>query len=673
MAERIAFSVHEAMIRSVIQNQGGTIQKAIMEAVMNSIDAGATSIAVTISNDSFTVTDNGRGMGTKEDIKRFFAVFAQPHTDGDAIHGRFRLGRGQIMYFGRCEWRSGRYSITTDVMSKERGLDSKGGFAFNLERIPERQDGCVLAVSLYDTMNKLGHNIDAICVEIAACVLFCEVDITVNDVSVKQRRADLLDKCTKLHDDENVAVYRRTSDGGHYRAKLYNLGILAEAWSSLVIKGAAGTHYFAAKKRLEMNTARNSVMSRCPVMEEIRKVASKLVDSGAVPALCKDADSITRFIDLFADMNDKGNSTEATREAVTRCRWLHTISGKRMSLTHIADGVSRRRNGFRNVYVMALPAKAPAAMMHAADRMSQELGVVVLDPNVWNAFSWYPHCVNDLVYNGDLARSFLTKLFDDMARYTKLYHTNQFLVAITPEDLESRYSLKLSGEPYRSVEGHKYDKLEGTLSCALRHALNHLGYPVTWREKNGRKTVSAEKALTLSSRLDERFPKLLTSTGTQYDTYLPTNGIDTMVGRLPVIRVVDSLGKFHGLAQPGLICIDKNLADNVLSARSNGAALEAIMELVTVLVHEVAHFDVTNGFTFCGTTGDVAAHDADFHERFHDLYVAVGSRMSATIQSAFLFARERVARNKQKAAREAEQNTADQGLLNQEDTMLVSP
>src|SRR5690606_1173845 len=88
MAEKTKFTIHAALIRSQIMNQGGSIDKAILEAVMNSIDAGATDIVVTLDESTFSVRDNGKGLGTKSQIREYFRVFGAPHADGDAMFGR---------------------------------------------------------------------------------------------------------------------------------------------------------------------------------------------------------------------------------------------------------------------------------------------------------------------------------------------------------------------------------------------------------------------------------------------------------------------------------------------------------------------------------------------------------------------------------------------------------
>lgn len=68
---------------------------------MRSVDARAKNVNITITGKNISCTDDGDGFATKEDVLRYFGRFGTPHAEGDATYGRFRLGRGQIMAYGR--------------------------------------------------------------------------------------------------------------------------------------------------------------------------------------------------------------------------------------------------------------------------------------------------------------------------------------------------------------------------------------------------------------------------------------------------------------------------------------------------------------------------------------------------------------------------------------------
>src|SRR6059058_5478397 len=95
--EQRGFRMHEKLLVDVIMRQAGSIEKAILEGVMNSIEAGATRVDVKVEPRAIEITDDGRGFRSRQEIETFFETFGQPH---DASEGKrwaqFRMGRGQL-------------------------------------------------------------------------------------------------------------------------------------------------------------------------------------------------------------------------------------------------------------------------------------------------------------------------------------------------------------------------------------------------------------------------------------------------------------------------------------------------------------------------------------------------------------------------------------------------
>lgn len=56
------------LIYHAIYSQSGSLEKALLEYVMNSIDAGASRIDVTLDREQFVVTDDGTGFSRLDDI-----------------------------------------------------------------------------------------------------------------------------------------------------------------------------------------------------------------------------------------------------------------------------------------------------------------------------------------------------------------------------------------------------------------------------------------------------------------------------------------------------------------------------------------------------------------------------------------------------------------------------
>ena len=77
--EQRRLTVHPHLIYDVITMQAGTLSKAIQEGVQNTFDAGATRCDVRLTSAQFTVTDDGKGFGSREEVEQFFEVFGLPH------------------------------------------------------------------------------------------------------------------------------------------------------------------------------------------------------------------------------------------------------------------------------------------------------------------------------------------------------------------------------------------------------------------------------------------------------------------------------------------------------------------------------------------------------------------------------------------------------------------
>ncbi len=143
--ERREFRLHKDILWSIIQSQAGTLQKAVLELVMNSIDAGSSEVRIAFSGKRVEVSDDGKGFASRQEIEDFFETFGTPHKEGDARYGKFRMGRGQIMAFSRNRWRSGCFQMAVDI--KDMGLE------YDLAELTESAPGCRIEADLYTPLS----------------------------------------------------------------------------------------------------------------------------------------------------------------------------------------------------------------------------------------------------------------------------------------------------------------------------------------------------------------------------------------------------------------------------------------------------------------------------------------------------------------------------------------
>ena len=253
------FTMDPNLLVSVIKAQAGTLSKAILEGVMNSVDAGAKSIEVSLDKEQFTIRDNGRGFSSEEEVKLWFGRFGTPHTENDAVFGRFRMGRGQMMAFARTEWVSGPFRMQVDIENK--------GLQYDLEALGYTAPGCEIKGTLYQPLQD--YKLSTVLAELKSFVAFCPVPVHVNGTLFGAPASRL--KSWTFEDED--AYYKLSQEARDLQ--VYNQGILVEEMGAWRI-GMGGI--VVSKGPLLVNFARNSVMEdRCPRWRRISDKIEQLV------------------------------------------------------------------------------------------------------------------------------------------------------------------------------------------------------------------------------------------------------------------------------------------------------------------------------------------------------------------------------------------------------------
>lgn len=244
------FQTHKNILVLVMQNQAGTLAKALMEGVMNAADASATHVTVKLTDDTFVLRDNGRGIQTLEQVENWFGTFGTPHEEGDAIFGAYRQGRGQLFSFARNTWRTGTFKLEVDIKNRN-------ALGYDLTEGMPPVKGTRIDGALYERLEGSAH--DIVCKEFVELVRYSPIPVTLNG-KVVSKRAD-----EQKWDSETDDAYIKTTREGDL--KVYNLGVLVKSFSNYTF-GTGGT--IVSKRRLELNTARNDILThRCEVWKRI--------------------------------------------------------------------------------------------------------------------------------------------------------------------------------------------------------------------------------------------------------------------------------------------------------------------------------------------------------------------------------------------------------------------
>ena len=308
MQEVQPFTVDRNILFSVMERQAGTIAKAMLEAVMNSVDAGAQRAVVKLDANTLSVRDDGKGFQSREEIIKWFGCFGTPHEEGDAVYGQFRMGRGQLMSFGVNQWRTGPFRMDVDLRGK--GLDY--GLTAGLNPVK----GCTVQVELYQTLNE--SDLAKAISEFAQLARFCPIPVSLNGRPISEP----LDKVKWDSVDDDAYIRLDKSQ----ELKVYNLGVLVRSYPRYHF-GCAGV--VVSRKRLMVNFARNDIMvHECGVWS---RIASKLKQQNTLKVAAKLSlsDDDRQFL---AHELAYGAGRKTLGDMAKKLKLLTTVDGKAVAL-----------------------------------------------------------------------------------------------------------------------------------------------------------------------------------------------------------------------------------------------------------------------------------------------------------------------------------------------------
>ncbi|MDH2436631.1 ATP-binding protein [Pokkaliibacter sp. MBI-7] len=252
---QLPFELDPQIIHHIIYSQAGSIGKAIIELLMNSVDAKASTVTLTLDKTGFRCRDDGAGFASREDVIQYFGRFGTPHVEGDATFGRFRLGRGQIMAHARTIWRSNGWQMRVDTRTM--------GYHYDLEQCAAER-GCAIEGDWYDPLSE--EELMSTIQEIRDLVRYTPIQIVLNErVISRDPRLEQWDY------EDDMAYYRVRDDGA---VGIYNLGVLVRHDPGHVF-GAGGL--IVSKQAIDLNVSRTEILRKsCPVWKKIAAQFGKL-------------------------------------------------------------------------------------------------------------------------------------------------------------------------------------------------------------------------------------------------------------------------------------------------------------------------------------------------------------------------------------------------------------
>ncbi len=304
-AQEHDFKIDNNIIYSIIQKQAGTLQKAFLELIMNSIDAGASKVDISFNGLEFEITDDGVGFEDEDVIHSFFGTFGTPHKEGDATYGKFRMGRGQIMAFSQNSWFSNVFSMDVDI--KNNG--TKYGFRRNNKYV----EGCRITGTLYEELEP--YEIRGFLDDLKVLLKFSQIPIFYNNELISEDIKEV--KWDIVTDEAYIKI------DNNRKLNVYNLGVKVCDYSSYNM-GFGGI--VVSRQQLEVNFARNDILIKsCPIWKKIKTTIANELLKTSKESIKKDADlndeqravmskrfitgeieySVGRSLKLFEDVNSK--------------------------------------------------------------------------------------------------------------------------------------------------------------------------------------------------------------------------------------------------------------------------------------------------------------------------------------------------------------------------------
>lgn len=259
------FTVDKAIIKSLIFQQAGSIEKAIIELTMNELDAKASAVHIDIDNDmkGLSVYGDGVGFKSREDITKLFGRFGFNHNTDEELarerrYGTYGLGRAQILAFGACKWITNNFVIEVDLHS-----DQEGDLPYSVNEFAQDQfRGTRVDIKLKTALTLWErHNIER---ELKNMLKYTPQNVILNGKQINQDPNKI-----KWTDKNEKIAFKSAPSQSTCGLTLYNDGVLIRTYPHSQF-GVSGD-ITSINTTFEVNMARNDVtQSLCPIWASLR-------------------------------------------------------------------------------------------------------------------------------------------------------------------------------------------------------------------------------------------------------------------------------------------------------------------------------------------------------------------------------------------------------------------
>lgn len=316
--ENREFKATKGLLKDVMRKQAGSVEKAILEAVMNAVDAGATVVSIEIKKGVVIIEDNGGGI-TEVEISEYFEQFGYEDDDvEDKEFGKFRLGRGQIFNFGKNVWQTrdnvlvvdlNNDSATVEVDGEVQTVDTEG-LSYTVLEQEEFVDGTSISIELYDRLDDPNKVVKEVRKLTKYIPWLHDIELTVNgEEAYEELDVDV---------ETQLAYYAVDEKSYGSSTRVYNKGAFVQTDS---ITNSPGT--IVTKEDLDINLARNDILDTCEIWNDVvaeyeEATADRLLETDEL------SDVRVRWLLNYAANNEKYKTPVMDKQLVPDCentRW----------------------------------------------------------------------------------------------------------------------------------------------------------------------------------------------------------------------------------------------------------------------------------------------------------------------------------------------------------------
>ena len=328
-----SFVASNHIIHSLIYQQAGTVSKAIMELVMNEIDAKANLVSVTIGSNlkSIVVEGDGVGFQSREEIDELFACFGFDHStekekQRNRDFGMFGIGRGQIFAFGRSVWKTNQFKLTADLKNNK----TQGELPYDcVEFDGILYEGCKVEIELYNPLEI--YELNSLKRNLKDQLKFTRQPVFINE---KQVNVSPDDYGWTNKNESGTLLFKAATSGSENGLLVYNKGVFVRRYShsSLGISGELTSY----GEKFDVNMARNDIQqATCELWKEAKNFLLPLVIKKKKTDKIGDKDAIFLVQKLIS-------CDVAHLDGIVNKKIFSIITGKKISITTLA-GISSGR------------------------------------------------------------------------------------------------------------------------------------------------------------------------------------------------------------------------------------------------------------------------------------------------------------------------------------------